>query len=353
MRQVNRWSSGRKTGATPCAAVAATAVLTLLSGCAGAAEPSERPVRVTVLAPETWHVPGTLIESFESHHNVEVVFRQVAPDSAALAGRVTGGDEPAGDVVVGLYDTDVPQVLGALEPYTSPEVNKGAQRYALDRQQRVTAVDASYVCVNVDLAWYKAVKLDPPETFRDLADKRYRDQLVVPSPLHSEEGTAFLLATAAEFGGGKDAFWSKLKGNGARVVQGWQDAYEGEFSGGKGEGTRPLVVSSSSSPITEAGDAEPRTSVLSDTCYRRARYAGVLEGSTKSAQAGKVVDFLLSQQFQESLPEQMGTYPVRERVPLPDDWDKVAPEPVEALTLPGDQVRLKEWRAGWRAVMGG
>src|SRR5688572_33148569 len=40
-------------------------------------------------------------------------------------------------------------------------------------------------------------------------------------------------------------YWRRLLTNGARIVSGWSDAYEVDFSGGGGGGDRPVVVSRS------------------------------------------------------------------------------------------------------------
>lgn len=357
MRQVNQRRSCPRDRRAPLIAVATVLLGATAAGCSSSAAPEQPAVRVSVLVEGSWRVPDALIEAFEGQADVDLVIRKAGPDAGALADRlVRGKSEPLGDVAFGLYSADVRRALdaGVFEPYTSPEANKGPQRYAVDKRQRVSAVDVADVCVNVDTEWFADAELDPPETFADLVDPRYRNLLVVPSPVYSEEGAAFLLGTIAHHGtNGWRPYWSKLKANGARVVDTSAQAYHEEFTAGDGAGRRPMVVSSALSPATEAGERNPPTVAVPDTCYRRVRYAGVLAGTEHPARAGQVVDFLLSQQFQESLAENLGTYPVRERVLLPEGWDKVAPQPTDPLTLPGDEVRdnQERWLAEWRALM--
>ena len=68
--------------------------------------------------------------------------------------------------------------------------------------------------------------------------------------------------------------------NGAKLTQGWSDAYEVDFTQGGGGGDRPIVLSYDSSPaFTTDGQGGTTTSALLDTCFRQVEYAGVLAGA--------------------------------------------------------------------------
>jgi thiamine transport system substrate-binding protein len=65
--------------------------------------------------------------------------------------------------------------------------------------------------------------------------------------------------------------------------------------------------------------------------------------------AEKLVDFLLSQEFQEDIPLNMFVFPVNQKAQLPEVFVKhaeVAPNPV---TLPPDEIAAKreEWINAW------
>jgi len=152
--------------------------------------------------------------------------------------------------------------------------------------------------------------------------------LVVESPATSSPGLAFLLGTVAHFGqDGWQAYWTQLKDNGVKVTGGWTDAYTVDFSGSSGKGARPLVVSYASSPPAEvpAGATTAPTGALLDTCFRQVEYAGVLQDAKNPAGAQQVIDFLLSPEFQASVPEGMYVYPVDSAAPLPATWQQFAP----------------------------
>ena len=129
--------------------------------------------------------------------------------------------------------------------------------------------------------------------FEALRDRRaapttgYAGELVVENPATSTPGLAFLLATIARYGDpGFEDYWADLRANGVTVVDGWEQAYFGEFSGaGGGEGTHPLVVSYATSPVAEVVFAEgkaPENGCIEDTCYRQVEFAGILPGPSTS-----------------------------------------------------------------------
>ena len=73
-----------------------------------------------------------------------------------------------------------------------------------------------------------------------------------------------------------------------KVVDGWEQAYNEEFSGSAGgkkaKADRPLVVSYASSPPAEVIYADPRpktapTGVVTGTCFRQVEYAGLLSNA--------------------------------------------------------------------------
>lgn len=320
---------------------------------------AEGPQRVTLVTHDSWAAPEELLQAFQRQTGIKIEI-QKSGDAGELTNKlVLTKANPLGDVAYGVDSTFASRALAedVFEPYTSPEANKGPQRYAIDPEQRLSAVDVGDVCVNIDTRYFEEKGLPEPSGFADLTDQRYRDLLVVENPATSSPGLAFLLGTIAEFGdAGWKAYWSKLKANGVRAVSGWTEAYTQEFSGSTGKGPRPIVVSYASSPAAEVGeDGKSRTKALLDTCYRQVEYAGVLKGAKNPEAARKVVDFLLSQQFQESVSENMYVYPAREGVTLPEGWAEVAPLPTKADALPGERVDAgrEQWVAQWRSLMEG
>jgi thiamine transport system substrate-binding protein len=145
-----------------------------------------------------------------------------------------------------------------------------------------------------------------------------------------------------------------LRANDVTVVDGWDQAYYGEFSGAGEGGTRPLVVSYASSPPAAVyfADPQPKESpigTMTDACFRQVEFAGVLRGTEHRAAARKLVDFMLSERFQADIPLQMFVFPVRDGTPLPAVFEKFADVPSDPLTLPASEIgeNRERWIEQW------
>ncbi|MDT7727961.1 MAG: thiamine transport system substrate-binding protein [Actinomycetota bacterium] len=342
-------------------AVALCLVGALSAGCtlAGTSNDAAGPQTVTLVTHDSWAAPAEVLSAFERQSGIKITVLKEG-DAGALTNKlVLTKANPLGDVAYGVDSTFATRALteGVFEPYTSPEADRGPQRYAVDPEHRLSAVDLGDVCVNIDNAYFTSNGIPAPKSYEDLANPQYKDLTVVESPATSSPGLAFLLGTVAKFGeDGWQEYWSKLKANGVKSVSGWTEAYTQDFSGSSGKGPRPIVVSYASSPAAEVGeDGKPRTSALLDTCYRQVEYAGVLTGSKQPERAHKVVDFLLSQQFQVTVAANMYVYPARQGVDLPAGWAQAAPLPANPVALDGDKVQAgrEKWIGQWRTLFEG
>lgn len=318
----------------------------------GTAAPTDAaPQTVVLVTHDSFAVDEQVLADFEASSGLTVEL--VAPgDGGALVNQlILTKDAPLGDVVFGIDNSFASRAIaeGVLEPYTSTAAAaQDAAAYAVDDSGTLTAVDFGDVCINVDHQWFAEAGLAEPETFDDLTDPAYRDLLVVINPATSSPGLAFLFATIGAFGeDGWQDYWAGLRDNGVRVAGGWSDAYYVDFSGGGGEGDRPLVVSYASSPpyTVPEGGTEPRTGALLDTCFRQVEYAGLIAGGSNPEGGRALIDFLLSDAFQAGIPEQMYVYPVSTAVDLPEDWAQWAP--LAETTYAPDPDAVAEGRDGW------
>ena len=311
---------------------------------------------VTLVTHDSFAISDDLVADFEesSGMTLEVVR---SGDAGSLTNQlVLSKDEPVGDVVFGIDNTFASRAVeaGVLAEYVSSELPGSAGEFTLEGEgvEQLNPVDWGDVCVNVDDGWFQERGIAKPETLDDLLDPAYKDLFVTPAASTSSPGFAFLLATIGKYGeDGWQDYWKRLMENGARVVAGWTDAYEVDFTAGGGGGDRPIVLSYNSSPpftIPEGGE-RPTTSALLDTCFRQVEYAGVLDGTDNAEGAEALVDFLVSPEFQQSLPDSMYVFPVDDSVPLPPlwaRWAKPAPAPLE---VPAEEIteQRTEWLREW------
>ena len=209
------------------------------------------------------------------------------------------GDEPLADVLYGVDNTFLSRALEAdiFEPYRSAEAAAVVPELDLEGDA-ATPIDYGDVCLNIDVAAFEERGLPVPDELEDLLDPALADTLVVEDPATSSPGLAFLLATMATFGEddetGWQDFWAELRANGVEVASSWEEAYYGRFSGGSGEGDRPIVVSYASSPVAEVifgpdpdADVAP-TRAIDAAASARSSSPRVLAGAREPELAARV-----------------------------------------------------------------
>lgn len=312
---------------------------------------------VTLVTHDSFGVDKKVLAAFEASSGIKVTLLAQGNVGVMVNKLILTKSDPLGDAVFGIDNTFASRALdaGILQPYTSPLASDGSQKFSIG-DDRLTPIDYSDVCVNIDHRYFAKAKLAEPKTFEDLAKPAYANLLVVESPATSSPGLAFLTGTVAHFGeNGWQAYWTSLKRNGVKVDAGWTDAYSVDFSGSTGKGARPLVVSYASSPPSEVKNGVAPTSALLDTCFRQVEFAGVLTGAKNPVAARKVVDFLLSKQFQAGVPDEMYVYPVDTGTALPADWQKFAPVAAHPETLPAKVISANRdgWIAKWSDLLEG
>lgn len=313
--------------------------------------------QVVLVTHESFNLPKKLVAAFEQESGIDLVTR-AAGDGGTLTAKLSlTKDNPTGDVAFGVDNTFASRPLdeGVFATY-EPTLPAGAEEYALDEgADKLTPIDVGHVCVNIDTTWFEQQSITPPSTLADLVDPTYQDLMVTPGASTSSVGMAFMLSTVAEYGAGWPDYWTSLLDNGAKVVDGWEDAYYGDFTQGGGKGARPIVVSYDSSPAftVPPGSDVSTTAALLDTCFRQVEYAGVLEGAANPAGAQAVIDWLLTDDVQAALPTAMYVFPVSDSVDVPADWAAYAVQPTAPLSVsPADIAANREqWLSEWTDVV--
>ena len=313
---------------------------------------------VTLVTHQSFDLPKTLVRAFEEESGYQLEVRGASDAGTLTTKLVLTADNPTGDVAFGVDNTFASRALDE-DVFAESDVAlpAGAEQFALegDGASRLFPVDDANVCVNVDTTWFAERDLDPPATLEDLTDPAYRDLFVAESALSSSPGLAFLLATVAEYGDDWPDYWERLLDNGALVVDGWEEAYYGEFTQGGADGSRPIVVSYDSSPAftVPKGEDESTTAALLDTCFTQVEYAGVLAGAENPEGGAALVEFLLSDEVQAALPTSMYVFPVSDAVELPDAWARFAEQPASPYVMDADEIAENRdaWLEEWRDVV--
>ena len=299
----------------------------LLAGCAPA---DQAATKITLVAHDSFAISDESIAEFQEASGFELEIIR-AGDAGSLTNRlVLTKDSPIADAVFGIDNT----FMGVAE-----------QNSIIEGQ--FVPVDYADVCFNYDRVWFEERGITPPGSWRDLTMPAYNSLTVITNPLSSSPGLAFLATTVAAFGEpGFEQYWKELRDNGVRVASGWEEAYFTEFSGSSGNGQYPIVLSYSSSPAAEIReDGKPQTVALLDECFRQTEYIGELAGASNPEGAKALIEFLLSESFQNTMPGLMYVYPVNENARIPAEWAEFGPA---ANSTIGEKLNISTHREKWQ-----
>jgi thiamine transport system substrate-binding protein len=345
--------------------------MTAVSVIAACSSSSSGPQTITLVAYDSFPKSGTSLNdalaTFTKNSGITVNIVTAGDTGTMVQKAVLTSGNPEGDVMWGVDNT-------LLTAATDGKI------FASDPID----VDFGDVCVNYDIKWFKDHGINPPQTLDDLIGANYKNLLVVENPTTSSPGLAFLLSTIAKYGDAnvraKDStssngttnagaatnginswqdYWKSLRANGVEVVDSWDIAYTEKFSGAAGsKGDKPLVVSYGSSPPAEVVFADPPidtapTGVSAATCFRQIEYAGILRGSKHLGAARKLMDFLVSSEFQKELPLNLFVYPADKTVKLPDVFKKWAVVPDAPFLVSPDDIKKnrQQWQEQWTQIV--
>jgi thiamine transport system substrate-binding protein len=316
---------------------------------------------IRLVTHDSFAVSEDVLDAFTAKTGIEVEILQGGDGGTILNQAILTKDNPVGDVLYGVDNTFLTRALDEdiFERYRSPALDTVPEALRLDPKSRVTPIDYADVCINYDKAWFQSHDVKVPKTLEDLTKPAYKGRLVVEDPSTSTTGLAFLVATVAEYGPKRwQQYWERLRANDVQVVDGWEQAFYNEFSGGGEGGSRPLVVSYASSPPASVYFAEPPTDeatigTMTGACFRQVEFAGILAGTEHRAAARKFVDFMLSEQFQADMPLQMFVFPAREGTALPKVFEQFSDFPEKPYTLSPTKIGAgrDEWIREWTGTV--
>ncbi|MFI6645610.1 thiamine ABC transporter substrate binding subunit [Streptomyces sp. NPDC050504] len=320
---------------------------------------------VTLVSHESFAASPDVLKEFTRQTGYTVKVLKSGDAIEALNKEILTKGSPQGDVFFGVDNTSLSRALdnGLFTPYEAKGLDQVAESVQLDKDKhRVTPVDTGDVCVNYDKKYFADKKLAPPASFDDLVKPEYKDLLAVENAQTSSPGLSFLLGTVAAYGDdGWKEYWGKLKDNGVKVVNGWDQAYNQEFSGSAGgrkaKGERPLVVSYASSPPVEVLYAKPQptqapTGVAVGTCFRQTEFAGLLTGAKNEAGGKALLDFLIGKRFQADMPLNMFVNPVTANVPLPELFVRHGAVVSKPQTMEPEKIAKNrdQWVGAWASI---
>jgi thiamine transport system substrate-binding protein len=321
---------------------------------------SSAPETVRLLTYDSFALPEAAAAEFEERTGATIEVVANGDSGTMLTGALLSAGAPEADVIFGIDDTSATRALSEdlLEPVDPATLDRVPDRYRLTggAGDLLLPIDSGEVCMNVDATWFADNGVAAPTTLEQLVEPAYRDLLVVPSPVTSSPGLAFLIGTVDRFGeGGWRDYWAELESNGVRVRPSWDDAYYSDYTVSGGD--RPIVLSYASSPpaevvFSEGAASEPSSTVMLDSCTSQVEYAGVLRGADQPELAAELLEFMVSESWQRELPLTNFVFPVTD-VALPEEFQRWAPLPEDPLGLEPDVIDegRERWIEQWREQM--
>jgi thiamine transport system substrate-binding protein len=360
-------------------ALAAGLTLGTLAACSDPGAPKgsgSAPGTVTLVSHDSFAASKGVLKEFEEQSGYRLKVLKDGDAGEAVNKAILTKGNPQGDVFFGVDNTLLSRALDndLFQPYTAKGLDGVRPGFRPEQAKPyVTPIDTGDICVNYDKKYFADHHIKPPQTFGDLAKPAYRNLLVTENAATSSPGLGFLLGSAAQFGdagpagqddgwGGWQLYWRKLRANGVKVVDSWEQAYNEEFSGSAGGrkagAERPLVVSYASSPPAEAIYTTPRpktapTGVATGTCFRQTEYAGLL-GHAENPEGGKaLLDFLISRTFQDDMPLNMFVDPVQQDAQPPALYRTYAVRVDRPQTMAPAKIaeHRDEWVARWTSIV--
>ncbi|NUK02770.1 thiamine ABC transporter substrate-binding protein [Streptomyces lunaelactis] len=351
-------------------ALAAALGVVTLAACGGESKDSSAggstSKTVTLVSHESFLASPSVLKEFTKETGYTVKVLKSGDAGAALNKEILTKGSPQGDVFFGVDNTLLSRALDneLFTPYVAKGLAQVSDEAQLDKDKhRVTPVDTGDICVNYDKKYFADRKLAPPQSFDDLIKPEYKNLLVTENVATSSPGLGFLLGSVGKYGEeGWQDYWKKLKDNGVKVVDGWEQAYNGEFSGSaagkKAKGDRPLVVSYATSPPAEVLYAKPQpteapTGVATGTCFRQTEFAGLLKGAKNEAGGKALLDFLISKTFQEDMPLNMFVNPVVKDAKLPELFTTFGVVIDKPETVAADKIakNREQWVQSWSSLV--
>lgn len=318
------------------------------------------PEALTLLAHDSFAeaVTADTFAAFTAETGIEVEVIAGGDAGSMVNQAILTKDNPLADVLFGVDDTFLSRALdeGLFVVHEAAGIDRVADDL-VEPGNLVTPIDFGDVCINYDKAWFETTQIQVPTDLDDLRADLYASHLTVEHPATSSPGLAFMLTTIDVFGeeGWLD-YWADLRDAGVKVATDWNTAYFGDFLIYGGDSS--MVVSYASSPPAEVIFAEETletapTGVIQAGCYRQVEYAGVLAGTPYPVSAGKLIDFMLTVEFQETVPLNWFVFPVNRDAALPEEFVKhtvipASPARFDAETIARNRDR---WINQWIEVM--
>ena len=182
-----------------------------------------------------------------------------------------------------------------------------------------------------------------PQSLKELVERNDL-KIIYEDPRTSTPGQGLLMWVKLVYGDKAPAAWEQLAKKTVTVTKGWSEAY-GMFLKGQSD----LVLSYTTSPAYHRlaeNKQQYRAAMFSEGHLRQVEVAAQLKNAPQPELAQRFMQFIVSERFQELIPEGNWMYPVT-GVKLPDGFNQHE-TPAKTLQLDSKQLpQRKAWVKEW------
>lgn len=266
-------------------------------------------------------------------------------DAISLMNHLLESDEEV-DLVFGLDDIvyslyNLSDIFAAADPKYLKNINED---FIIDRSHRLIPISYSYIAFV-----YNNLEIDnPPQTFGELQDGRWKNQIIITDVEHTAIGNAFLHWSISLFGQlGYGHFCRSLRDNVFTITNTWEDAYR-KFLAGEA----PIVLGLTSQLIYHDGSERYSVIVPQEGSFMVTQNAAIVDKSTNKKRAYLFLEHMLSRDFQSRIYEKVYMYPTYQDMPVPEEYMvESLPERAKPIRLRTIQRMNSQWVNRWNNLI--
>lgn len=190
---------------------------------------------------------------------------------------------------------------------------------------------------------------NPPKSMAQLLDSKENWKIIYQDPRTSTPGLGLMLWMQSLYPENNATEWKKLANKTLTVTKGWSESY-GLFLKGEGD----FVLSYTSSPgyhILMDKKDNYAAAIFDEGHYLQVEVAAQLKSSQQPELAQQFMKFMLTPEFQETIPTTNWMYPVID-IPLPEVYS-LMPKPEKSRQFDADVVakERQQWTRNWQSAV--
>lgn len=328
------------------------AAFTIISGCTGDDGFYEDDYDILIYThSEIYPLASIIIPQFEGEYRCTVALEVFPEPEDVVEQLIQEKDEPRADVVLGIDNGSIVWLLHnrITNPYKPSGLDTIDEKLHFDRSYHFVPYCYGYLAFLYDTD----VIQNPPENFGKLQDGSWSRHFLISDPRSSTNGLAFLLWSVSMFGElGYGHFWRSIKNNIFFVSPTWDQSYSMFIAQ---EAPFLLGHTTTVAYLIENKDTYRYSYFIpGEGAYMYTEGVGVIDGSGSLSLAKQFVDYMLSTEVQQYIPQTRWLYPVSERVELPASFkDLEKPESVinDRIGSIFRANRVDRWVNRWAELM--